>query len=70
VRTRIKLENHGMGEYGYGLYVNAYVIDGNSPMGLWASECLPRDASEDDIRAASRRVRSRALYHYRKEFYS
>jgi len=58
----IEISNRTASEYGYGIYINAFVENA-----VWAWECLPKDASDQDIKAASKRVRERARYHLNKE---
>lgn len=85
IKTYTMIENRGLNEragpgeptmeYGYGRYVNAYVIDtemsipgvsyGNQ--GMWATERVPADATKEQIQAAMRRVRNRARYRYRSQ---
>jgi len=61
-KIRIEISNRTASEYGYGIYINAFVENA-----VWAWECLPKDASDQDIKAASKRVRERARYHLNKE---
>ena len=61
-------------EQGYGLYINCHIkhVDeiGNKSDGLiFASDCLPKDASESDIKKSERNVRRRAIRAFKK-FYS
>lgn len=62
-KIRIEVSNKTASEYGYGKYVNA-IIDNM----IWAWECLPKDASDQEIEAAIKRVREKARYHLNKEF--
>jgi hypothetical protein len=68
----IKHENQNGSEYGYGLYINAYITSGPyaDKQVVWASECVKKDSSESDIKKAEKRVRSRARYAYKKELES
>jgi len=71
IRVRIAIENQNRREYGYGQYVNGYVTDDHIfefEAGLFASECVPFDASEDMIKQATRRVRANARRAYLREF--
>ena len=74
VYTLIEYDNRS--EYGYGLYVNAYVIDTefevpgtniDGKCGLYASECVPFNADSARITRAQRRVRQNARRRYLKE---
>lgn len=67
MKIEIRHENQNGSEYGYGLYINAYTGD-YGDNSIWASECVSRDASSETIKAAEKRVRERARYHYRKTF--
>ena len=65
----------GMMEYGYGQYVNAFVIDtefqidgaDDGNMGMYATERVSFDASDEQISRARRRARDRARGRYRRE---
>ena len=61
-KITIEVSNKTASEYGYGIYVNA-IIDNT----VWAWECLPKNASDQDIKAATKRVRSKARYAFKKE---
>lgn len=61
-RVVTEVSNKTASEYGYGKYVNA-IIDNT----VWAGECLPKDASDQDIKSATKRVRAKARYAYKKE---
>ena len=86
IRVKTKLEDRGLieprpqeggaeMEYGYGVYVNAYVyddecgIDDDEPMGLYATERIGRQDQYDPVilAAAKRRARQRARYRYVRE---
>ena len=63
-------------EYGYGKYVNAYILDedwaipeikDSGEMGMYATERISRDASQATISKARRRARERARYRYARE---
>jgi len=62
-KITIEISDRTASEWGYGKYING-IIDNL----IWAWECLPKDASDQEIKAAIKRVRSKALYHYNKEF--
>lgn len=62
LNIRIDVSNKTASEYGYGKYVNA-IIDNI----VWAWECLPKDASDEEVKAASKRVRAKARYAFNKE---
>ena len=84
IKTYTKIEDQGMvdpplpqggatGEYGYGQYVNAYVIDteyqfedvaDSGEMGLYATERVPFDASDKRISKASKLACQRARRRY------
>jgi len=66
MRIEIRHENQSGSEYGYGLYINAYIPEEGES--IWASECISKNASPETIKKAEKRVRERARYHYRKEF--
>jgi len=67
----------GMMEYGYGKYVNAFIVDAewifpgiigaDGEMGMYATERISRDASQATISKARRRARERARYRYARE---
>ena len=66
----------GMMEHGYGLYVNAYVVDtefdmpeleADASMGMYATERVPFDASAATISKARKRARERARARYIRE---
>lgn len=70
-------QDRGMMEYGYGLYVNAYVTDdelsipgdpwNNGQMGLYATERVPFYASQEQITKARKLARDRARQRYLRE---
>lgn len=60
-KITIKHSDNNGKEFGYGLYINA-IGDGC----VMASECLSRSASNEDIKAAERRVRKRGYYHLKR----
>jgi len=69
LRTIIRHGNRSATEYGYGLYINGYVVHDEEESGaIWASECVSPSASPETIKRVERNVRRRALYHYRKVF--
>lgn len=60
-------------EFGYGQYVVGLVFvfdpevgEYGAEMGCWASECIPFDASKEEVRKARSRVRNRARRAYKK----
>ena len=68
----IQYEDENSTERGYGIYVNAYVtwddIDDDIPV-IYASECVSFFANTpENIKAAAKRVRSRAHYAAKKEW--
>ncbi len=71
IKTYTKVEKNNRQEYGYGQYVNAYVVDNdlndNAEMGLWASECMSFDATSDQISRSRRRVRQNARNAYQRD---
>lgn len=68
--TEIKHERQNNQEFGYGIYINGYVNDGTPErnVGIWASECLSRNATPEEIKKAERRVRAKALRTYRRDY--
>jgi len=60
-KVSIEISNKTTSEWGYGKYINGLIDDR-----VWAWECLPKSASDEDVKAAARRVRARALYAYKK----
>jgi len=76
IKVEIRHENSNGKEFGYGTYVNGYIIDdwfevdgySDGGQGIYASECVPRGANtEKRIKAAERRVRRTAMRRYKKE---
>ena len=68
ISVRIAVEDHNSREYGYGQYVNGYVKDSEfGEMGIYASECLSFHPTEQEIFAASGRVRASARRRYLKD---
>jgi len=72
IKITIRHENQGQNEFGYGVYVNAYVawddIPNDKPL-LYASECVPHgQATPDRLKAAEKRVRENARYKAKKEW--
>ena len=68
----IEHENDNRKEFGYGVYVNGYVVDDefpDDPPALYASECVPfgRNTAEN-LKAAERRVRHNALAAYKRDY--
>jgi hypothetical protein len=68
--------NPGMMEYGYGLYVNAFVIDTDfenedlglsGECGMYATEKVSFEASDATIARARKRARERARHRYIKD---
>lgn len=72
IQVEIRHENDNRSEYGYGLYVNGFITDNrwDPPFhcGLFASECVELDASEEEIKKAERRVRQNARNAYKRMF--
>ena len=73
IQIEIKHENDNRSEWGYGLYINGYLLMDdrcNPPFegGLYASECIPRNSSDEAIKAAEHRVRQNARNAYKREF--
>ena len=60
-KVSIEISNKTTSEWGYGKCING-LIDNS----VWAWECLPKNASDEDVKLASKRVRARALYAYKK----
>lgn len=58
---KTELSNQNGSEFGYGIYVNAVAENI-----IWASYCLPKNATPQEITAARRRVSSLGRYHYKK----
>jgi len=76
IKTYTRIEKDNRQEFGYGLYVNAYVVDTDLAVpeagidgecGLYASECVPFDADDARISRARRRVRQNARRRYERE---
>lgn len=72
IEITIKHEDNNSSEYGYGVYVNAYVtwddIDNDIPI-IYASECVSfGQNTPENLKAAEKRVRARAHYAAKKEF--
>jgi hypothetical protein len=84
VKTYTRIQKTGIAEgtdptmmaYGYGLYVNAFVVDTDfevpeagidGEQGIYATECIPFDADKDRISRARRRVRQNARNRYLAE---
>lgn len=75
IKTYTVIEKDNRREFGYGLYINAYIVDtsfaemgvDDGQMGLYASECVPFNATNKQIAQARRRVRQNARNRYRKE---
>jgi hypothetical protein len=73
-KVTIKQEDHNSKEYGYGLYINGYVqdteiaaiTDDKSDGMIFASVCLPKNASDNEIKSTEKRVRAKALREYKK----
>jgi len=62
---RIEHSDHNTKEFGYGLYINGVTdFPQGYPNTVLASECLQRDADDEQIRQAERRVRAKALREY------
>ena len=74
IRVTVKRENSNGREFGYGVYVNAYVAweDFDSPEDagmLYASECVPFGQNDEKhLKAAEKRVRAKARRIAKKEF--
>lgn len=72
ITIEIKHENDNRTEYGYGIYVNAYVTwdDIEDDLGaLYASECVPFGKnSPENLAAAEKRVREKARRIAKKEW--
>ena len=72
ITVTVKQENNNGSEFGYGIYVNAYVawddIPGDIPT-LYASECVPFGKNTDEgLKAAEQRVRQSAEQKAKREF--
>ena len=73
-KITIKQEDRNSQEFRYGLYINAYVqdteiaaiTDDKSDGMIFASIMLKKDASDDEIKSAEKRVRAKALREYKK----
>jgi|GEM_PF-3883830 len=73
-KVTVKQENHNSQEFRYGLYINGYVqdteiaaiTDDKSDGMIFASIMLKKDASDDEIKSAEKRVRAKALREYKK----
>jgi len=68
----VKHESDNRKEFGYGVYVNAYVswdeFEGDVPL-LYASECVPFGQNDDaHLKAAERRVRRNAAAKAKREY--
>jgi hypothetical protein len=72
ITIEVKHENDNGREWGYGIYVNAYVKWDDDPGALpvrYASECVPFGRNTPaNLRAAERRVRRQANDIARKEY--
>lgn len=70
-KIEIRHEDNNGREYGYGIYVNAYVTwddTGGIPV-RYASECVPRDnINAETLKAAEKRVRAKAHRAAKKEY--
>lgn len=68
-QVTVRQENNNGREYGYGVYVNAYVTDKWGNETRYASECVPfgRNTPEN-IACAERRVKANARAAFKKEF--
>ena len=72
ITVTVKHENNNGKEFGYGVYVNAYVVwddDIDSIPVLYASECVPfGQNTEKALKAAEKRVRRNAERRAKKEY--
>jgi len=72
ITVTVRRENDNGKEFGYGIYVNAYVVwddDIDSIPTLYASECVPHgQTTEKNLKAAERRVRKTAERRAKKEY--
>ncbi len=75
-KIMIKHENDNGSEFGYGVYVNAYIkfndedkLHENDIGVIYASECVPfGQNTSDNLKAAEKRVREQARYQAKKEW--
>lgn len=72
ITVEIRHENDNGQEFGYGVYVNGYIVDdqfeGQPPI-RYASECVPFGKNTPDrLKAAERRVKRTAMARYKREF--
>ena len=86
IKVYTKVEDRGISEFqpasgaslewGYGQYVNAYIIDtewacpeieGAEEMGMYATERVPFDADQERISKARKLARDRARQRYLRE---
>ena len=72
ITVTVKHEQTNGKEFGYGVYVNAYVswddLPDNTPL-LYASECVPFGKNTPKvIKAAEKRMRAKATYIAKKEY--
>ena len=73
ITVTIKRESDNRSEYGYGVYVNAYVswddLPGDDVPLLYASECVPfGQNTEENLKAAERRVKRNATAKAKREY--
>lgn len=66
-KIEIEHSNSNGKEFGYGIYING-IPEGTNE--IWASECLPRDATDKQIKAAEKRVRRLARDRFNRELSS
>lgn len=72
ITVTVRREDNNGREFGYGVYVNAYVtwddIPNDSPM-LYASECVPFGKNDEkNLKAAEKRVKAKAQRIAKKEY--
>lgn len=72
IKVTVKRENNNGREFGYGVYVNAYITWDDIPddiPALYASECIPfGQNTEKNLKAAERRVKRNATRKAKREY--
>jgi len=63
----IEHSNNNGKEFGYGIYINGVSTFSSGGGVIWASECLPKDAADERIKAAEHRVRRLARDRQKRE---
>jgi len=67
MKITIKHEDRNGSEYGYGLYINAYITNEWDNTALYASDCLPPNSSDESVKKTERRVRQNARRAYKRD---